>query len=291
MLHAALAATATLVALAFSLCTFERWLARRRRHELAWSAALAAFALASAALWAGASLGWNGLVFRVFYLFGAIVNVPVLALGTVYLLGGRRRGDQCALGVAVFGAFAAGVVTMAPFVGTLPRQELARGSEVFGPLPRALAASASGVGALVVVAGALWSALRTRRARAVTANGLIAVGTLVTGASGLLNSLLDEMTGFAVTLVAGISVIFAGFLVATTGGQRPATGQEARKGRSVAEDQELHEGGPEDEQQQNGNGDRGPRPHEGTSRLTASPGSRRSSSAAERRSRARESSP
>ncbi len=299
MLHAALAAAATLVSLAFALCTFERWLARERPHELAWSLALAAFALASAALWAGVSVGWNGLTFRLFYLFGAIVNVPVLALGTVYLLRGRRRGHQWALAVLVLSAFAAGVVAVAPFTAPLPREELARGSEVFGPLPRVLAASASGIGAIVIILGAVWSAVRVRRARLVTANVLIAVGTLVTGASGLLNSVLDEMTGFAVTLVAGISVIFAGFLVATTTGvtasrarpRIPARRGGAASSRSAAEDQELHQGRAQDEQEQNGHGDSHARPHDGGSRVTASPGPRRSSSAADRRSRARETSP
>jgi len=297
MLHAALAAAATLVALAFALSTFERWLARERPHELAWSLALAAFALASAALWAGVSVGWDGLTFRVFYLFGAIVNVPALALGTVYLLGGRRRGHHWALVVLVLSAFAAGVVAVAPFTGPLPREELARGSEVFGPLPRVLAASSSGLGALVLVLGALWSAIQVRRARLVTANVLIAVGTLITGASGLLNSVLDEMTGFAVALVVGISVIFAGFLVATTAGvstpraRRPSSGGAAPSSRSATEDEELHQGRAEDEQEQNGHGDRDARPHDGGSRVTASPAPMRSSSAAERRSRARETSP
>ena len=55
------------------------------------------------------------------------------------------------------------------------------------------------------------------------ANLLIAAGTLVLSAGGLLNSVLDEMEAFAVTLVAGITVLFVGFLVAT--GRRPPLGQ------------------------------------------------------------------
>lgn len=220
MLHTALASGAALVALAFSMSTFERWLARHRPHELAWSVALAMCSLASGALAAGAALGWGGVTFRLFYLFGAIANVPFLALGTVYLLGRRRTADLCAVGVVVLFAFSAGVVAVAPFTAPLPRAELARGSEVFGPLPRILAASSSGLGALVVIAGALWSAARVRTARMVAANSLIALGTVVTGMSGLLNSVLDEMDGFAVSLVAGITLIFAGFLVATAGPAR-----------------------------------------------------------------------
>lgn len=224
MLHTALAAAAALVATAFAMSTFERWLAARRCHDLAWSLALAMFAVASLALAAGAALGWGPLTFRLFYFFGAIANVPVLALGTVYLLGGRRRGDPTAVAVGLFVAFAAGVVAVAPLTGPLPRDELARGSEVFDPLPRVLAAVASGAGASVVLAGAAWSAGRARgagRGRRVAANVLIAAGTAVTGASGLLNSVLDEMDGFAVTLLVGIVVIFAGFLLATSGGTGP----------------------------------------------------------------------
>ena len=57
------------------------------------------------------------------------------------------------------------------------------------------------------------------------ANLLIAAGTLVLSAGGLLNSVLDEMEAFAVTLVAGISVLFVGFLVAT--GRHPAPAETA----------------------------------------------------------------
>lgn len=220
-MHSALATAAALIALAFACSTYERWLARRRRHELAWSIALGFFSLAAFALAAGAALGWHPVTFRLFYLFGAIVNVPFLALGTIYLLAGRRRGDQVGAVVALLCAFAAGVVMVSPLTGPLPSDSLARGSEVFGPVPRILAAVASSAGALVVFVGAVWSAIRYRRGRMLWANLLIALGTVVLSTSGLLNSVLDEMDGFTVTLVAGITVIFAGFLVAA-GGAGPA---------------------------------------------------------------------
>lgn len=214
MLHTALAVAAALVGLAFAMATFERWLARRRRHELAWSTALALFTLAAAALAAGEGVGWNQPLFRLYYLLGAVVNVPVLALGTVYLLNGPRRAG---LAVALFCAFAAGVLAVAPFTAPLPRHELAQGSDVFGPLPRILAAVASGVGALVVFGGAAWSAWRFRRGRMMWANVLIALGTLILANSGLLNSVADEVTGFVITLATGITVLFVGFLVASAG--------------------------------------------------------------------------
>jgi hypothetical protein len=82
---------------------------------------------------------------------------------------------------------------------------------------------ASAGGATAIVAGAVASAWRVARSdaprRLLWSNGLIALGTLILGASGTLNSVFGAMTAFAVTLLVGISVIFAGFLVATSGGR------------------------------------------------------------------------
>src|SRR5438874_5497086 len=136
MTQTALGTGAGLVALAFCLSTFERWLARRRRHELAWTVALALFAVASGALAAGAANGWNGPIFRVFYLFGAIVNVPFLAVGSVYLLAGRRAGDRAAIAVSVFSAFADGVELAANLSHAVPRVRLPPASHGVGAHPR-----------------------------------------------------------------------------------------------------------------------------------------------------------
>jgi hypothetical protein len=213
---------ATLIALAFSLSTFERFLAGRRRYELAWSVALALFAVASAALALGASDGWSGATYRVFYLFGGVINVPVLATGTVYLLFGKRAGDITFLCVGLAAAFAAGVLVSTPFSHPLPRHTLAQASQVFPALPEIMAGVGSGGATIVIVVGAVVSAARWRRGRLVAANALIAAGTLITGASGLLNSVFDKMTAFSVALSVGILVIFFGFLIATPSATKPA---------------------------------------------------------------------
>jgi len=95
------------------------------------------------------------------------------------------------------------------------------GKEVFGVLPRVLAAVGSGLGALVVFGGAAWSAVRFARAaggraagRMAGANVLIALGTLVLSGGGTLQGVLGHDEAFTVSLAAGITVIYAGFLVA-----------------------------------------------------------------------------
>lgn len=227
-----------MVATAFALSTFERWLAGQARHHLAWTIALACFAIAAFALAFGATHGWSDVSFRVFYLFGAIVNVPFLALGTVYLLAGERKGDVVAAAVVVVVAFAAGVVAVAPLTAPIPADRLVQGSEVFGALPRVLAAVCSALPALVIFAGAVWSAVRRQR---VASNVLIALGTLVLSSSGLLNSVLGEMDAFAVTLAVGVTILFAGFLVTTTA---TSPGAATRAGPAAAASRPARAAGP-----------------------------------------------
>ena len=93
-LHVALAAAATLLSMAFAMSTFERWLRSHRRHEAAWTVSLLFFAAGSASLWVGAAIGWGEWSFKAFYVFGAILNVPFLALGTVELLAGPVHGRR-----------------------------------------------------------------------------------------------------------------------------------------------------------------------------------------------------
>ena len=221
----AAAAATTLVSLAFFLSTLERWIDRRRPHELAWTIALAQFAAASAAQWWGAAMGWGGPSFRAFYLFGPILSVPELALGTVLLLGSERTRAIAPRVVHAWALVSTGVLLVAPLTAPIDPDVLPQGADVFGPLPRVLAAVGSGVGATVIVAGAVWSALRLARRRTTrrlaVANGLIAAGTVVLSIGGLFNSVADEMTSFALAHAIGITLVFAGFLT-TNRVRRPA---------------------------------------------------------------------
>lgn len=231
-LDAALAAAATLVASAFALSTFDRWLRRRRAHEAAWTISLVLFAIGSAALWWAEARGWSRASFRVFYLAGAILNVPWLALGTVYLLGGRTLGDRVRSWLIGLSGAAVGVTLVAPMSwADVAGSDMPQGSELFDAAPRAFAAVGSGVAALVIIIGALWSVARSLRGRVpalagatrqvqnigrhTTANVLIAVGTLVLSASGSFAGRLGEDRAFAVTLVIGVVILFSGFLVAS----------------------------------------------------------------------------
>ena len=214
---AALAAAATLVAHGVRGCrrSSAGWPAAGR-HELAWTISLAMFAARLGRPVAGRRRrAGRARRFRVFYLFGAILNVPWLALGTVYLLGraapgGRRRARRLVVAVA---GFAAGVMVRRPAARRRsPADELPQGADVFGaaaPRPRrgrlgrgrARRSSAARCGRR---GGCCAAGARGRRrgrrsppARLALGNVLIAVGTLVLSASGTLAGRLGKDTAFA----------------------------------------------------------------------------------------------
>lgn len=233
-LTVALAAVAALVAAAFALITADRWHRRRTSHHGAWTVAMSLFAVGSFALWWATSAGWSTAVFRVFFTAGAVLNVAWLALGSVALLFGDRIAVPTRKVLAMLSAFAIGVMFVAPTSRGIVADEFPRARDHFGALPRVLAAVGSGVPAIVILAGTIWSIWRlaSRRAsatistsrgeqsllnRLVMSNVLIALGTVVLSASGSLAGRLGEERAFTITLSVGAILLFSGFMVPSIG--------------------------------------------------------------------------
>jgi hypothetical protein len=193
---------------------------------------MALFALGAGSLWWAESRGWSTASFRVFFLTGAILNVPWLGLGTVYLLFGQRVGHAMRTVLVLLSGIAVGVVLTAPTKRAVDPDVFPTAKELFGVGPRLFAALGSGIPAVVIIGGALWSALRIMRNRVPAAttsarraaihpnqlaagNLLIALGAIVLSASGTIAGRLGKDRAFAITLLVGVSVLFAGFIVAS----------------------------------------------------------------------------
>jgi len=101
-----------------------------------------------------------------------------------------------------------------------------------------LAGVGSGLGAIVVFTGAVYSAVQFARrhspgTRALAGgNALIALGTLILSSGGLLQGFVAADTAFAISLAAGISVIYAGFVVAS-GGRRSRVATASDSARRI----------------------------------------------------------
>jgi hypothetical protein len=215
-----LAFLATAVATLFAQATLVRFTQDRRPQDRAWTIALAMFALASVALATGVSTGWDNGTFRVFFLLGAVLSVPWLALGTIHLLARPAIGRRVERVLIFASGLATGVLLAAPMT-PVHGTEIPVGKDVFGVFPRVLAAVGSGLGATVIVVGAAVSAIRFAKSRGVVGHGrraianvLIALGTLVLSSGGLIQGVAGKDEAFVLTLAVGISVIYAGFLCA-----------------------------------------------------------------------------
>ena len=206
---------------------------------------MALFSLGSFSLWWAESTGWSSGVFRLFFLTGAVLNVAWLALGTIYLLVGRRVGDVVQTSLVALSGLATGIVLIAPMKTEIIADQFPTGKEVFGAAPRILAAVGSGVPALVIILGALWSTWRVLKkknpslnstnqrnvvspGRLAVGNVLIATGTIVLSLSGTLAGRLGKDRAFAITLLTGVVVLFVGFLVASNSTRRASVQRAAQ---------------------------------------------------------------
>jgi len=207
------AALSALVSAVFALVMGARYLRRRRPHQLTWTIGLALFAAAAVAGALARMGGATDTEYRVFYLFGAILNVAWLALGTLFLLAPRIARW------AVWGVLALTVVAaVAVFTSPVDLSAAVDTGRGFGesPLPRILAGIGSGVGSVILVGGALWSAWvflsRRHEGRRALGNVIIAVGVLVAAAGG--TAAFTGATGVVEwTNFVGVTLIFIGFLL------------------------------------------------------------------------------
>lgn len=138
MLGVLTATIATLTSAVFSVTLLSRFVRRGGRDLplVLWAVALAMFALASGALAIGVADGWTMARFRTFYLFGGVLNVPWLALGSIAV---NARSP-----VASRGTGAALVV-----IAALVARQVVVADEPLLWLPTAVLAAAWGVSLLV----------------------------------------------------------------------------------------------------------------------------------------------
>lgn len=232
-----LATIAAVIATEFAI---DLWVGHRRRprpHAATWSVAMGMYALATWALVIGLAGGWSDTSFRVFYLFGAIANIPLLALGSVMLAASEKTSRRATVAVIAFLGLATWITMAAPAVGDIGEVGIPEGSEVFEvgmteidgaplPSPRTFAAIAGGVGTVVIVGLAVRAAVvhRRRNRRIVVGNVLIVLGTLAPATGGSLTA-LGEGGGFAISLLVGAVLLWAGY--------RTASG--ARSGQTLAD--------------------------------------------------------
>ncbi|MBU4225057.1 MAG: hypothetical protein KKC71_04470, partial [Chloroflexi bacterium] len=76
----------SLISFVFAFFVFKRYAERKGAHLLLWGIGTIFYGIGGFCEFYYGAFGWNALVFRLWYLFGAILVAAWLGQGTVYLL-------------------------------------------------------------------------------------------------------------------------------------------------------------------------------------------------------------
>lgn len=234
-MHWIIPAIAVAAAAAFATAVLLQYGQRHKPYQLAWGVALSMFAVASLALTLGVAAGWSPSTFKLYYLFGAILNVPWLALGTMLLLGRSTSARVYLACLLAFSLASVVLVLLAPVTSADLAGLVPEGRQFLPLAVRILAVAGNVVGTLVVIGGAVASGLALRRRRELRprfeGNLLIALGVAFAAGGGVF-AFLDQSGKLGAGLAVGASVMYLGFWRASTPVRSPvaASGGAARTG-------------------------------------------------------------
>lgn len=210
------------VSLAFGAVVLSQWVRRRRPQQAVWSFALLVASVAAFAFVLFEGTG-SELLFRLYYICGALLAAAYLGMGSLYLILSRRVADLVLAALAVVSAVAVALILVTPIDARalLTAQHSGTpGTGVFrwGAPALTLFVLHNIFGAVAVVAVALYSAYkvvqRQAPSRFVAANVVIAVGVGVVSTAGS-SARLGGSAPFWITTALGYTVIFSGFLLTT----------------------------------------------------------------------------
>ena len=106
-----LPALTSILALLMAIALLDQWRERRQRFQLVWAIGMAFYGIAAGCEAIAAAGGWNELLYRTWYLTGAVLTAGWLGLGTALLLSRTRFGYAVAISI-----FLAGLFTLLTFV-------------------------------------------------------------------------------------------------------------------------------------------------------------------------------
>jgi len=223
------------VSLVFAFFVLRRYARRRGSHLLLWGIGMVLYGIGGFCEAYYSAFGWNPLVFRLWYLCGAILVAAWLGQGTVYLLARRRWAHALMVLLALGSLYAAWRVFAAQLDPALMTSGLHTGSELSGraivtPGVRTLTPFFNTYGTLTLVGGAAYSAWLFWRKRILLhrtiGNILIAAGAILPAFGGTFSRIGIPGALYLGELL-GAVLMFIGFIRATTPMQAAGAGAQA----------------------------------------------------------------
>lgn len=203
----------SIVSLVFAITVFDQFFARRKPYQLVWAIGFFMYFISTGAeFWTG-MWGLNEVVYRLWYLIGAIFVAAYLGMGTIYLLA-RRRTAHIVMAILLIASIYA---TIRVFSADIDISTITKLSGAAMPKSiRLMTPLFNTFGTFALVGGAIYSAIIFWRKRIlphrVTSNILIAVGAILPAFGGLHIRFAQTPELFYVSELLGVIIIFLGFL-------------------------------------------------------------------------------
>jgi hypothetical protein len=204
-----------IISFIFAITVLDQYFARRKPYQLVWAIGLFMYAVSTFTEFWWYGVGHSDMMYRLWYLIGAILVAGYLGQGTIYLLVRRRTAHIIMAVVGVLTIYAIARV----FTVNIDISGLTNPTGK-GIMPMDLRAIITPIlntyGTLALVGGAIYSAVIFWRKRIlghrVVSNILIAVGAILPAVGGTHVTLGGGMTWFFIFELLGIIIIFIGFL-------------------------------------------------------------------------------
>lgn len=213
-----------IISFIFAFFVFNRYRKKGGAHLLLWGLGMTFYGIGGFCEAYFGALGWNPLVYRMWYLFGAILVAAWLGQGTVYLLAKRRWANITMVILGLGSLYATIRIFGAEIDPSLLTTSVHTGSELSGhaivtPGIRTLTPLFNIYGVVTLVGGAVYSAWIFYRKRVLLhrtiGNILIAVGALAPAFGGSFSRFGVPGALYMGELIGAI-LMFAGFIRATT---------------------------------------------------------------------------
>ncbi len=224
MLNTLVPLASSMISFVFAFFVFKRYTERKGAYLLLWGIGMVFYGIGGFCEFYYGSFGWNALVFRLWYLFGAILVAAWLGQGTVFLLAKLKWAKVLTVILVLGSLFATYKIFTAQLDPSLMLNSGHTGRELSGHAivtdgVRVLTPFFNLYGTLTLVGGAVYSAFIFWRKRVLLhralGNILIAVGAIMPAFGGLF-SRLQVPGALYLGEFLGVILIFLGFLRATT---------------------------------------------------------------------------
>jgi hypothetical protein len=206
---------AAVVGAAFAVVVGKQYLARRKPYQAIWALALAMFGVAAAFETVGQLVGWSDATYKGYYLFGGLLNVGWLGIGSLLLMVSPRVGRMAVIAVALVSLICVVAVLLA-HTSSMPLKAQVPGRGAIDS-PSVLPLITNLGGSLLLVGGAAWSAWKSARAGAprnrVLGLAILAAGAFIVAGGHSYAQSKGVYAAQPVSEALGIAAMFTGYLV------------------------------------------------------------------------------